>query len=77
MSIAEARTAAPRSERAAHIALQPATDQAEARLDWSMRQFVEDARMQLARGVNHAQLEARLHARGVPEHVRRRVLAGA
>lgn len=47
------------------------------RLDWYMRQFVDEVKDYLARGGEHANALHNLYERGVPVHVARRVIANA
>lgn len=66
-----------RSEFAAHAALSPSrAPGAEQRIDWAMRQFVEDMIAILQTHPAHAQVQGLMRDRGVPLAVQRRVLAG-
>lgn len=59
----------------AHTGLQR-TRQREARGDWAMRQFVDDMLVLMGAHPAHEQIDALMRERGVPVHVRQRVLAG-
>lgn len=61
------------NEYTAHQHLQPRHCQ---RVDWSMRQHVDDMRALLRTHPRHGHIAQLMHERGVPTHVQQRVLAG-
>lgn len=65
-----------RSEFAANVALRPKPLGAEQRIDWAMRQFVEDMVAILRTHPAHEHVQGLMRDRGVPLAVQRRVLAG-